>query len=159
MKESLLVIGAVLTFSILSYAVNQTIISNTEWVIALEARNSAIAQAQQLMDQVTSLSFDENTTQGKSVNSPSELTAIKTIGRETGENLKDDVDDYNTITVAGDSSRFKGYQLLVEVSYVDSTKPTVASLSPTFIKKVTVTVSNSRYLPIPISLSSLVAYY
>jgi hypothetical protein len=159
MKESLLVIGAVLTFSILAYSINQTIISNTEWVIALEARNSAIAQAQQLMDHVASMNFDESTTQGKSINSPSELTSTKSIGKETGETIKDDVDDFDNITLPGDSSRFKGYELSVDVSYVDSTKPTAGSLSPTFIKRVTVTVSNSRYLPQPISLSSLVAYY
>ncbi len=159
MKESLLVIGAVLSFSILAYSINQTIISNTEWVIALEARNSAIAQAQQLMDQVTSLNFDENTSQGKSINATSELTLTKSIGKEAGDNIKDDVDDYHNVVASGDSSRFKGFKLYVQVAYVDSTSPTLSSNNPTFLKRVTVTVTNGSYLAQPITLSSLVAYY
>ncbi|RKY62128.1 MAG: hypothetical protein DRP95_01980, partial [Candidatus Latescibacterota bacterium] len=70
MVQSMLLLGAFVILSTITLSVNRMILSQTEEIIESEAQISAIGLAQQLMEEVTSRDFDENTTGTLRVQSP-----------------------------------------------------------------------------------------
>lgn len=72
----------------------------------------------------------------------------------------DDVDDYNGYTrnVTETTATLPGFTLTVNVNYVNPTDPNTTSILQTYLKKITVTVTNSKYLRHSLVFSTTKAY-
>jgi len=102
---------------------------------------------------------------------PDSLTAAKPYyGSTRGDNSSwfDDVDDYvgdgtHQYIRAASSGSLTGYRLTVSVYYVKITgggasKTVTTASNQTFYKKIDVTVTNSLYLPKPLTFSAIATY-
>ena len=159
MRESFLVFCAFVILSIIALSIHSKTLDSTELSLQNEARLSALASAQELMDEVANRSFDEQTVE-QSIDSTSDLTSFYKFGVDIGDTFKDDVDDYQGYTIAGDSTLFPGSILGVTVSYVNPHDPHENSKTPSFLKRITVTVENTEgYMEEAISFSTIVSYY
>jgi hypothetical protein len=95
--QQILVLGAIILFSIFILRVYSTENGHIKNSITNEAIITATGVAQTLLEQIETESFDQNTV-SKSVSTPDSLTAPISLGPDAGENSVtkfNDVDDYN----------------------------------------------------------------
>lgn len=164
MRESLLVFGAVTILSVITLSINRMVVRSTEQVLDNEAHHAAIALTQQLMDRIAGLSFDEKTVGGKSISMASDLTPVVKLGSDsskTSVSLYDDIDDFQNVTLSGDSTRYPGFRLHVRVVYADTANPLNNANTQTLLKRITVLITNPNYLSDPDTrrLSYILGYY
>lgn len=157
--QQLLVIGALIILGSLVLTFNrstQNVNTNNYFNIALI---DATASAQSLIEGIQTKAFDE-TTVSASVSSTSELTPTASLGRDAGETVTtqfDDVDDYKNYTEVDSFQQFGAFSLSVQVNYVQKYSPETISSTPTFLKKVDVTVTNP-FLVDSLTLSRIISY-
>ena len=157
--QQLLVIGALIILGSLVLTFNrstQNVNANNYFNIALI---DATASAQSVIEGIQTKAFDENTITS-SVSSAGSLTANATLGPDAGETITtqfDDVDDYKSYTEVDTFQQFGQFNISVDVNYVQKYSPETISASPTFLKKIDVTVSNS-YLAHSLTLSRIISY-
>jgi len=157
--QQLLVIGALIILGSLVLTFNrstQNVNANNYFNIALI---DATASAQSLIEGIQTKAFDEKTV-STSVSSASELTTVGSLGADAGESLTthfDDIDDYKNYTEVDTFEQFGQFALSVQVNYVQKYSPETVSGTPTFLKKVDVTVTNT-YLAHPLTLSRIICY-
>jgi hypothetical protein len=157
--QQLLIIGALIILGSLVLTFNrstQNVNANNYFNIALI---DATASAQSLIEGIQTKAFDERTVSA-SVSSASELTANGTLGPDTGETVTtqfDDVDDYKNYTEVDTFQQFGEFSLTVAVNYVQKYSPETVSGTPTFLKKVDVTVTNP-FLVHSLTLSRIISY-
>ncbi|MFA6979813.1 MAG: hypothetical protein WC209_10865 [Ignavibacteriaceae bacterium] len=157
--QQLLVIGALIILGSLVLTFNrstQNVNANNYFNIALI---DATASAQSVIEGIQTKAFDENTITS-SVSSTGSLTANASLGPDAGESITtqfDDVDDYKNYTEVDTFQQFGQFTVLVDVNYVQKYSPETVSASPTFLKKIDVTVSNS-YLAHSLTLSRIISY-
>jgi len=158
MRDTLIVFGAFTMLMTVSSVIHRSVFESADQSYQNDARQIALTAAQQLLEKVAAAEFDEQTV-GTLVTTDSALTPATLLGPELGELVPDDVDDYNNYTIAGDSTRYPGFSLQVQVAYADTSDPLSDSSVQTHLKRITVTVENENYLSSPIVLSTIVAYY
>ena len=157
--QQLLVIGALIILGSLILTFNrstQNVNANNYFNLALI---DATASAQSLIETIQTKAFDEKTV-SSNVASTSDLTAVGSLGRDAGESLTthfDDIDDYKNYTEIDTFLQFGQFALSVEVNYVQKYSPETVSITPTFLKKIDVTVTNS-YLAHSLTLSRIISY-
>jgi len=85
--------------------------------------------------------------------------AYKSIRGDDANYYFDDVDDYHGYIREVNTGFLKGFRLTVRVAYADTTGGvTIERTFQTFLKKVEVKVSNSRYMSDTLVFYSIVAY-
>ncbi len=157
--QQLLVIGALIILGSLVLTFNrstQNVNANNYFNIALI---DATASAQSLIEGIQTKAFDEKTV-STNVSSASALTANGSLGPDAGESIPtqfDDVDDYKNYTEVDSFQQFGAFELSVEINYVQTNSPESISGSPTYLKKVDVTVTND-FLGRPLTLSRIISY-
>lgn len=157
--QQLLVIGALIILGSLVLTFNrstQNVNTNNYFNIALI---DATASAQSLLEGIQTKAFDERTV-SSNVTSTSALTAAASLGPDAGETIAtqfDDVDDYKNYTEVDSFQQFGVFTLSVQVNYVQKYSPETVSNTPTFLKKVDVTVTNP-FLVQPLTLSRIINY-
>lgn len=157
--QQLLIIGALIILGSLVLTFNrstQNVNANNLFNIALI---DATASAQSLIEGIQTKAFDEKTV-STNVSSASELTALGTLGPDAGETVTtqfDDIDDYKNYTEIDSFKQFGAFSLSVEVNYVQKYSPETVSSTPTFLKKVDVTVTNP-FLVHSLTLSRIISY-
>lgn len=155
--QSLLIIGGLLLFSFLALtfqnSANETLTTNFE----NEALVTGEAIGQSILETVQLKAFDEKTV-SVSVDKASDLST--NLGKESGESAEtsfDDIDDYdgykNTISL----TRLGNFEVAVDIYYINQAKPDTSVTSPTFSKRIDITITNS-YLTNPLKLSSIASY-
>jgi hypothetical protein len=109
-----------------------------------EAIVTATAVGQQLMDEVSSKEFDENTI-NNFIREISGFTAADSLSPESGESYPffDDVDDFNGFSRVDSTSRLGNFSSSVVVNYVDPVNPDVTQNTRTKMKKITINVTSS----------------
>ncbi len=156
--QTLMVIAAMMLLGTLSQSVNRTLINSSTTSLEMEASLDAISYARSLMDEIMSKEFDQKTTNNVRAFSYSDITAIASLGPDgaegftlpdvsASENYKattmyNDVDDYNNYIRIVRNSRLDNFTLTVRVDYVNEDSPDAPFGSPTFYKRVTITISN-----------------
>ncbi|HLF20451.1 MAG TPA: hypothetical protein VI704_06655 [Bacteroidota bacterium] len=85
MGQTMLIIGAFALLSVLTLSVNQTLLTTQTVGLEMEANLTALSVAQSLMDEITTQEFDERTTTGLKIYTPSEMTDLGDLGPEAGE--------------------------------------------------------------------------
>lgn len=157
--QQLLVIGALIILGSLVLTFNrstQNVNANNYFNIAVI---DATASAQSLIEGIQTKAFDENTITS-SVSAASALTANASLGPDAGESITthfDDVDDYKNYTEIDTFQQFGQFTVSVDVNYVQKYSPETVSATPTFLKKIDVTVSNS-FLTRSLTLSRIITY-
>lgn len=150
--QMLLVLGALLLFTLMLPSLNETILYNDRSMVNTKAEMTAMTLAQRFLEEAGSKKFDEACVTG-SPTLPSQMTPSGLLGRETGETYPnfDDVDDYNNLsfvdTLTLPTVRFN---VAAAVTYINSSNPTQTSTSRTFIKQLRLTVTGP-YLVNPAS--------
>lgn len=153
--QSLLAIGAVWLFALVTINFNSTVVHNISIEVENKVYLTAFSLADDMIEEIKQKAFDECTVNNINVISPSSLTNPASLGLETGEDTTsfDDIDDYN-----GDSTRVglpyvESFDILTTVTYADSTNFDNPSYSSkTFYKRIAVKVK-SIYLTNPVELT------
>lgn len=152
-----MVILAMMLLGTLSLSVNSTLINSSSTGLEMEAGLDALSYSQSLMDEILSKDFDEKTIEERAF-SYSDITSIANLGTDAGEaftlpdssasdsfqsKLKyDDVDDYNNYTRMIMNSRLDKFTITVKTEYVQEDHPDVLASTPTFYKRISLTISN-----------------
>ena len=125
--------------------------ANTERMIATYTSESVIdasGLAQSIIDGIQSKAFDENTLNGP-VWHPDSLTSAIKLGPESGEYKHtefDDIDDYNNYSETVSLDRMGDFDINVNVFYVSTLNPHIKSSTPTYSKKIELSIINYSLL-------------
>lgn len=173
-SNTILAIGAIMIFGTFLSSSNKLMIGNTQIAEQNEYYITALSLAQSVVAEAKTKAFDQKTV-SLAVSAPESLSV--TIGPDGAtefvpnpdtlvksspytantpgflSNLKfNDVDDYNGYTRKVNTPRAEGYTVKVLVGYASSTYPDSAKGSPSYCKKMTVTVK-SPYMPDSLNIS------
>ncbi|HDP98784.1 MAG TPA: hypothetical protein ENN22_06325 [bacterium] len=161
MMQNFLLIGAFIILGIVVLSLNNTIFSTNKTILENEVHITGIGLAQALMEEITAKAFDEKTTGNQVVRFPDQLTASANFGMDSGEPPRDDVDDYHNYSNTIDTPRIENYQLNVKIRYANPSNPIEDVWSQTFLKRIQITIINSKYMhnPDSLTISQIVAYY
>jgi hypothetical protein len=148
--QSLLAIGAVWLFAIITINFNSTVVHNISIEVENKVYLTAFSLADDMIEEIKQKAFDERTIDFITPNA-NQLTLP--LGRE-GESWPnfDDVDDYDGYLKNVGLPYVETYTVSVAVHYVDGTNPNTNILTRSFYKKVDVTVT-SQYMTLPVVLS------
>ena len=104
--------------------------------------------AQSIIDMIQSKAFDENTV-NKPVWQTDSLTSSNNLGPESGEYKHtefDDIDDYNKYSETVTLDRMGDFNINVSVFYVNTLNPQIKSSTPTYSKKIELSITNYSLL-------------
>ena len=141
--ETMLVLGALVIFTVSSVYLNESKLENTERIMVAEFKATALELAQSFIEEAGAKSFDEASTGGIPTDLPAGFTAAGSLGPESGETypLFDDVDDFNNWTRAIVTPR-ADYTVSARVSYADSISYSAGYAGKTFYKVMSVSVKS-----------------
>jgi len=155
MRQTMMGLLALMTAMLLSLNVNRTSLSAKVQVIDNEMETIAGGVALEVLDYVGTKSFDAATATAE-VEDPQDLTALP-FATGMSYTQADDIDDFHQIQTHSLPEFEFDFEIDISVEYVDENVPEVTATSPTFAKKVTVTVSN-EFLQAPVHLSQVYTY-
>jgi hypothetical protein len=150
--QSMLSLGALLIFSLISLRFDSAVLENTGVEVENKVYLTAFSLADDLLEEIKQKAFDANTTEFPTTN-PTSLTNYP-LGPRNGEVYPDfnDIDDFNGFSRGVDAPHAEKYLVSCEVYYVGENTPEVKSAVRTFYKRADVTVT-SPYLTHPVKLS------
>jgi len=125
--------------------------ANTNRMLANYTSESVIdasGLAQSIIDMIQSKAFDENTVNGP-VWLPDSLTSVINLGAESGEYQHtefDDIDDYNKYSATVSLERMGDFNINVNDFYVSTLNPQIKSSTPTYSKKIELSITNYSLL-------------
>lgn len=150
--QMLLVLGAIVIFSMIVLNVNKALLNSTEMSLEAESTVTATTLAQSIITEITSKAFDTYTA-NSTVESVDELTSAYGLGRAWSENITvddtnlddysdlNDIDDFNGHSDVVNTPRFGDYTLSMEVKYVNPSNPDQVVYTRTWMKRIKVTVT------------------
>jgi len=150
--QSLLSLGALLIFSIISLRFDTAVLENSGIEVENKVYLTAFSLADDLLEEIKQKAFDANTIQFP-ITSTDGLTNYP-LGHSDGEEYPDynDIDDFNGYKRGVDAPHAEKYEVSSVVYYVEEDTPEVQSSTRTFYKRADVTVT-SPYLKHPVKLS------
>lgn len=153
--QSLLSVGALILFSLVSLNFNSAVLSNTTIEVENKVYLTAFSLADDLIEEVKQKAFDAATVDFPTTD-PSTLTEAENLGNGWWEIYPDynDIDDFNGFIKSVSAPHAENYKITCAVHYVDEDNPDNIVSTQTFYKKVIVTV-DSPYLRSPIKLSHI----
>ncbi|HKB87927.1 MAG TPA: hypothetical protein VKD08_17245 [Ignavibacteriaceae bacterium] len=149
--QSILAIGALVIFSIISLLFNSSVLQNTTIEVEDKVYLTAFSLADDLVEEMKQKAFDERTVDFQAINKV-QLTPYVSFGPDGTETWPgyNDIDDYNgykdtinTLPIA------EGYVVQCDVNYCDATGS--ITINQDYYKKVTITVT-SDYLRDPFQM-------
>lgn len=151
--QSLLSIGALMIFSLVSLRFDTSVLQNVEVEVENKVYLTAFSLADDLIEEIKQKAFDNSTVVFKSI-TPSQLTSPNSLGKESGEIWPNfnDVDDYNNYSKPVSLPHAEKYTVTSKVSYVQEADPDQISSVQTYFKRIDVNVS-SPYLKHDVKLS------
>ena len=153
--ESLLSVGALLVFSLVSLNFNSNVLQNTTVEVENKVYLTAFSLADDLIEEVKQKAFDAATIDFPTTN-PESLTPSDNLGPGNFEDYPNfnDIDDFNGFSRGVSAPHAENYVVSCLVQYVDADNPDNVVSTQTFYKKVTVIVT-SPYLRNSIKLSQI----
>lgn len=164
----MLTIGSILIFGLFLSTSNKMMTGNSQIAAQNEYYVAGMSLAQSIIDEAKTKAYDEKTIDSIRT-SPSSMTAVGSLGRESGEFVPatdtltsqapysltnkgflstvrfDDVDDYNGYKRRVDTPRAEKYSLTVSVAYASDTSPDSTKFTRTFCKRMTVNVTSPYF--------------
>jgi hypothetical protein len=148
MVQSLSAVGAMILISIGILAMNKGFDANNLIMQNSKIAVMATSLATSKIEEATGKAFDEKTVDSL-IATTSGLTIASKLGLDAGESYPkvDDFDDYNNLTVydtidGGGAKNKIPFKTTCVVYYVDPNSPTIVQSSPTWNKKIVVTVTS-----------------
>ncbi len=157
--ERILFILAILTFSMISLSTNNDILDRQVLVFQSEAIINAVGVAEQILEEISLESFDEETTNSQRVSSAGDLTSVLSLGSDGLEPSDDDIDDYDGRVISFDAGRIPGFQAIIDVAYADTSNPSLDAISPTYAKRVRISITNPDFMTDSLRIERLFTYY
>lgn len=150
--QSLLSLGALLIFSLISLRFDTAVLENTGIEVENKVYLTAFSLADDLLEEIKQRAFDANTIQFPITN-PAGLTNYP-LGHSSSEEYPNfnDIDDFNGYSRPINAPHAEKYEVSCEVYYVGEDTPEVKSSDRTFYKRADVTVT-SPYMSNPVKLS------
>jgi len=136
--------------------------STSDKLIILYSNESVIEATgivQAVFEEIQTKAFDEATTTS-AAKERDLLTAVSSLGKETGEVLYsdfDDIDDYDNYTITDTANVMGTFELAVLVRYAEETAPYDTSRSRTYRKRVDISITNES-LPTTLTFNKLISY-
>jgi hypothetical protein len=156
--QSLLTIGAIALFSLISIRFNSSVLENMTVEVENKVYLTAFSLADDLIEEIKQKAFDEETVEFRSI-TPTELTPsnqfapeIRDLGETDDPATWDDIDDYNGYSKLVSLPHAEGFSVTSQVDYVQENNYDQVSSVQTFFKRIQVRVS-SDYLRAPVRLS------
>jgi hypothetical protein len=140
--QSLLVIGAMAIFALVSLRFNTSVLENTGVQIEDKVYLTAFSLADDLLEEMKQKAFDERTVDFQAISAFQLSDNLGPDGGETWPNYND-IDDYNNYSRVVSSPFVEDYTISCTVAYC--TQNGMPSFIKSFYKLVTITVS-SKYL-------------
>ena len=145
--ETLLVLGALMIFSLATLYLNGSKLDNDTELMETEFKTTAIGIAQSFLEEAQSLPFDEvvnDTTFSGSL--PNGFTNVMSLGAEMGESYPafDDVDDFNGYSANIITPR-ADYDVDINVSYADSATVSPDYANKSFLKVMTIKIESDFF--------------
>ena len=143
-SQMMLVLAGLVLLGLLTININRVISSSQDQTNNSEYLAVATEVGQNLLNKISSKSFDQGTVSNPVFND-SLLTPANALGFETGETpaTYNDVDDYNNYTENDTTPRAGVFHLKVFVNYVDSTNAnTILTSSVSRTKRILVDVAS-----------------
>ncbi len=150
-SQSMLSLGALMIFALLSLQFNSSVLGNSTTEIEDKVYLTAFSLADDLIEEIKEKAFDEKTIDFQAI-SVNQLTSADNLTYESGESWPnfDDIDDYNGYNKLVDLPHAEGYDITSKVNYTDSNGNDLTTQS--YYKKVTITVT-SKYMRDPFYMS------
>lgn len=141
--ETLLVLGALVIFSLTTLYLNDSKLENNNQLMENEFRITALGISQSFIEEAQTLGFDEVLISGSPSTLPDDFTSVGSLGSDAGEIYPafDDVDDFNGFTQSINTPR-ADYNVSVEVSYADTVNCSPGFSNTSFFKIMRVKVSS-----------------
>jgi len=142
--QSLLAIGALSIFALISVSFNSAFLENSTAEIENKVYLTAFSLADDVVEEVKQKAFDESTATQLKVVALTSLTLPADFGPETGESWPNfnDIDDYHGYSKSVSLPHAENYTVQCSVNYFDPANPSVPSSVRTFFKKIVITVSS-----------------
>lgn len=162
-REMMLVLGALMFFTVTSLSINRFCLTNSEFMMQTEFDYYAVSLAQGIIEEAKTRAFDvavEGTPPPLS-SLPGAFTYPPSPRWDEHYPNFSDVDDYHGLNLninASVNGSLVSYNIRVVVGYVRETDLNTVVSYRTFHKKMTVTVT-STYLRAPVVLSHVFSYY
>jgi hypothetical protein len=146
--QMLLVLAAIVLFSLLAINVNRTIYSSETQTNKSEYLATATAVGQSVMNKISNKAFDQGTINNPAFNFAI-ITAPDSLNCETGESYStyNDVDDYNNYTESDTTPRSDVYNVRVQVNYVNDNNFLDIINSKSHTKRIEVLVTSNYMAP------------
>jgi hypothetical protein len=168
-QQLFLVLASVVLMSLLMLQINTNTVAGSEALQRLELEHTAIAIAQQFIEEAKSKRFDEVSSSIPPSAMPGGFNHWNSLGHGPTESYPnfDDVDDYHNLTrtvyvngASFDPAATSGvpFTVSIQVHYVNDSNPDLAVSQRTFFKRMTVTVSSS-YIPNSVAVKHVFSYY
>jgi hypothetical protein len=157
--QTMITIFAIILLSTVILTVNRGFMSTNSTMNENRIDILGVSLANSIIEDATSLAFDEKT-YGAAITTPTALTAVSSLGLETGESRNnptgfDDFDDYNCyksvakvdkIYVPGAASGRDTvyFNTFCKIEYVDGNTPDNVSTSPTYHKRISLRVYSPK---------------
>lgn len=169
--QMMMVLGALALLSLVSLSINTMIIGKTTTMLDAEGQLNAISIAQSMIDEVMQKQYDAATVSAKVYNAAN-FTGAGSLGCNGGEAsavpLPDtypykspvgynDVDDYHRYRRIVSTPRMGNFDVRDSVWYVVETNPDQRSTTPTFFKRVKVTVRHPN-MASPLTMTDVAVY-
>lgn len=158
--QTILTLGALALLSLIVLNMHANLGINNEIVIQSKLGVTAVSLASSLIEEASGKAFDK-ATDNDIVTSTSALTPVAQLGLETGEFFPDsvnDFDDYNNYNQTVSFERGGTFNIRCKVCYINPSNPEVAQSSPTWHKKLTITVTSGD-MPDTIRTSYIFSYF
>jgi len=159
--QMLLVLGAMALLSITMLSVNRVLVEQEQASMEGAFQLVATSLGQGLIEEAIGKGFDEVVLSDPPTALPDSFTTAGSLGSEAGESYPnfDDIDDFSGYSRTDTTDTGVAYTVSAQVEYVDdSNLDGPAEASPTFFKRLKVTVS-SPYLSNDTVLYYLVSYW
>ena len=139
--QTMITLSAMVLLSFLILRVNNLFLQTNTTLYTTKFDVLAFSLAQSMIQEIESENFDQSTVNAV-VSSTASLST--TLGPESGETYAtfDDIDDFNNYTRSVTNLPSAVFNLKCKVEYVNSATPDVATTTPTWNKRITVSVTS-----------------
>lgn len=160
--QMLITIAALMLLSLVILRVNNSFFSTSSVMLDTKFGVLAVSLATSIIEEANSKAFDK-ATDTTSVSVTTSLTPVASLGPETGESYPhfndfDDFNGYSRSTVGDTTFQSAVFNANSVVRYINPSNPNINAGSPTWHKKIIVTVT-SPSMADTIRLSSIFSYW
>lgn len=158
--QTMITMLSMMMLTLLSVRINSSILQTQISMQNSKFGLASISLATSVIENANKLAFDEVTLENAII-STTPLTKISALGKDTGENTPsqfDDFDDYDDYQYDEKTLTSAYYHISCKVTYLNHLTPNIDSNSPTFHKKLTVSVS-SVSMTDTVKISTVFSYW